>query len=97
MAFDAEKALQRINQSINTQYYYSYRAFGGQNKILYSTLCDKDSNNFIIARAIICDLNSAQRCSPYTWAHSVRAVCKQTKWQPAVTHDRKMTHKALYK
>ena len=44
--------------------YYPYRAFGGQNKIVYSTrfvtrraiilllpgLCDKEGNNIIIAR-----------------------------------------------
>ena len=61
-------------------YYYPYRAFGGQNKIVHSTrfvtrrqiilllpgLCDKEGNNIIIA-----------------WA-------KQTKWKPAVTHDRKI-------
>ena len=55
--------------------YYPYRAFGGQNKIVYSThfvtrraiilllpgLCDNERNTIIIVRAIICDLNSARR------------------------------------
>ena len=50
-------------------------AFGGQNEIVYSTcfvtrramifllpgLCDKEGNDIIIARVIICDLNSARR------------------------------------
>ena len=84
-------------------YYYLYRAFGGQNKIVYSTwfvtrkaillllpgLCDMEGNDIIIARTIICDLDNVRRWSLYACAHSVRAVCKQTKWQPAVTHDRK--------
>ena len=48
----------------NNKYYYPYRGFGGQNKIVYSTrfvtrramilllsgLCDKEGNNIIIAR-----------------------------------------------
>ena len=45
--------------------------------------CDKDGNNIIITRAIICDLNIWL----YACAHS---VCKQAKWQPAFTHDRKI-------
>ena len=41
----------------NKEYYFSYRAFGGQNKIfVFHDLCDKDGNNIIIARAILCDL-----------------------------------------
>ena len=78
------------------------RAFTkGAIMLLLPGLCDKEGNTISIARAIICDLNSARRWSLYACAHSVRADCKQTKWQPAVTHDRikdsKMTHKALYK
>ena len=90
----------------NKYNYHPNRAFGGPNKIVYSTrfetrraiilllpgLCDKEgnANNIIIAWVIICDLNSARRWSHYACVHSVRVVCKQTKWQPAVTHNRKI-------
>ena len=39
----------KINSSTcNKVYYYPYRAFGGQNKIVYSTRfqCDKEDNIF---------------------------------------------------
>ena len=54
-------------QKPNILYYYSYKAFGGQNKIVYST-------------AIILYLPDTLR----------KCCCKQTKWQPAVTHDHKI-------
>ena len=39
---------------MNIRYYYPYRAFGGQNKIVYSTrFVTRRANNIIIARAII--------------------------------------------
>ena len=34
-------------ENMNILYYYPYRAFGGQNKIVYSTLCE-EGNIFLI-------------------------------------------------
>ena len=72
-AFDVIDLTETWLNTGNMNDYYPYRAFGGQNKTVCSTrfvtrraiisllpgLCDKEGNNISIARAIICDLNSA--------------------------------------
>ena len=88
----------------NKLYYYPYRAFGGQNKIVYSKLCDKEGNIFLILPELyVTNHFRESRYAPPTLvtvatSHKLSLSCddKMAAGSHPRSLDSKMTHKALY-